>query len=96
MAKETPRDIDPFYISDPENAEHLRERARNTSNVNPHPTTVLPVKSQAVEGPTASPGVQALADAEQAVVNPQPTPGGVPPSAETPDDKKSSGSSRSK
>lgn len=86
-------DIDPGFIADPENREALRERARNTSNVNPVSTTKLPVKSQAVDGPTADPRVQELHEADQAVVDPAPGPGTGVDVAETADSK-STGSSR--
>jgi hypothetical protein len=65
-------EITPEFVADPENREGLRARARNTANVNPEPTTLVPIKSDAVSGPAASRDAKALADAGAAVVDPSP------------------------
>jgi len=90
MADETPITITPEFIADPDNRDALRDRARNTANVNPAPTTKVPVKSQAIDGPTATREAKALADAEQATVDPLPAPATPPDVAQTADSQQAS------
>ena len=65
-------EITPENINDPEIKAEMRARARNTANVNPSPTTAVPVKSQAVAGPTETAEAKQLLDADAAVVDPSP------------------------